>query len=237
MKEPLAASRSRGAFTLIELLVVIAIIAVLAALLLSAISGVRVSGQRTACASNLRQIGAAMMAYAAEHNNALPETTHTTSIGNAWIYALAPYLGNVDEVRICPADPNGEDRLAANGTSYVLNSFLFVPDYGPFGELLSPAMNNLLLIPRPSRTPMAFVISDTQPAGVSSDHTHSGRWTNWPAVLEDIAPDRFHTGSANADHTKGNSNYLYADGHVETLDAADVKAQIDSGINIARPPL
>ena len=63
---------SRRAFTLIELLVVIAILAILMALLLPAVASAREKGLRTACLSNLHQIGIAIQAYAGDYDGKIP---------------------------------------------------------------------------------------------------------------------------------------------------------------------
>jgi prepilin-type N-terminal cleavage/methylation domain-containing protein len=65
-------NRRRKAFTLVELLVVIGIIAVLVAVLLPALTKARASANRTACLSNLRQIGMAIQIYANQNSDQIP---------------------------------------------------------------------------------------------------------------------------------------------------------------------
>ena len=59
-------------FTLIELLVVIAIIAILAAILFPVFSTAREKARQSACLSNLKQIGLAMMQYTQDYDEQLP---------------------------------------------------------------------------------------------------------------------------------------------------------------------
>lgn len=71
---------SRRAFTLIELLVVIAIITVLTAILLPVLAAARRSAQRTACISNLRQIGSGINLYLADYDEVYP-IANQSSVG------------------------------------------------------------------------------------------------------------------------------------------------------------
>ncbi len=80
-----AKTRSSG-FTLIELLVVISIVALLIAILLPVLSRAREEAQRTACLSQLRQIGIATESYLVDSDQYYP-----TPYWDYW-YLLGEYL-------------------------------------------------------------------------------------------------------------------------------------------------
>jgi prepilin-type N-terminal cleavage/methylation domain-containing protein/prepilin-type processing-associated H-X9-DG protein len=227
MKVNRSSNRCR-AFTLIELLVVIAIIAILAAMLLPALARAKSRAHSVNCISNLRQIGLAMNMYAEDANGILPGTSHS-SLSNSWVYSLAPYIANVDKIRICPTDKKREERLLNRGTSYIMNEYTSVPALDPFGDPIptEPVWNKLGGIKRPCDTILVFEISDRQGTGTGQDHTHSRNWLNgWSSVLDDIQPDRHGT----------TANYLFADWHVGKLKAEDLKKRLSTGDNFARPP-
>jgi prepilin-type N-terminal cleavage/methylation domain-containing protein len=221
-------------FTLVEMLIVIVLVVGLAMLGIFGMKNALTSSKQAASSSNLRNIGLALRLYADDNSGVYPETTHTAGLGSAWIYTLERYMGKFDEVRICPADPRGKERLPAKGSSYILNSYVFVPRTGPFGKLIGPQINRPAAIPQPERTKLVFICSDRTGVGPGNDHTHSNLWLSWASLCADIAPDRF--GGNGKDRTKGRSLYLNADCSVETMAAAEVKRKTESGINIALPP-
>ncbi len=71
------------AFTLIELLVVVAIIAVLVSILLPALSAAREAARQALCASNLKNIGLALNAYADEYGR-YPRADIRKNNGGEW---------------------------------------------------------------------------------------------------------------------------------------------------------
>src|SRR5881394_1440888 len=67
-----AISHSR-AFTLVEILVVIGIIALLLALLLPSLARARESARRTQCLANIAELGRAVLLYANDNKDHLPD--------------------------------------------------------------------------------------------------------------------------------------------------------------------
>jgi prepilin-type N-terminal cleavage/methylation domain-containing protein len=237
--------RAIRGFTLIELLVVIAVIAVLMGILLPSLSAARTHAKRLASASNLRQIGLAMEMYTQDNRGFFPESSHGLT-GQAirqrsWVFTLSSYLADVNEVRLCPADPKRNERLAGSTGSYVMNEYIAVDTVDPFGRTTGPSYRNKYKLKRPSETITVFVGADDLPTALTSDHTHSRLWflpapnVPWDTLRHDIQPDRY-GGRKTEDNTLGSSLYLYADSHLENLRAQTVKAWADEWEDFAQPP-
>jgi prepilin-type processing-associated H-X9-DG protein/prepilin-type N-terminal cleavage/methylation domain-containing protein len=221
--------RIRAGFTAIELMMVIGVVALLAALVVPAVFHGRKVAHQTQCSSNLHQIGLGMIQFAQHHNGNFPKAVGHAGAENedSWVYTLKPYLDNCDKVRICPDDPKRDDRLATRGTSYVLNGWI--------ADTRRGAVTNLERLPNKARTITVFEGADQRSLAITAEHVHSYNWfnttnrrngTSWQAITGEIQVDR-HQGAA---------NYLYADGHVESITAESLKSLVDQGTDFSLPP-
>jgi prepilin-type N-terminal cleavage/methylation domain-containing protein len=112
------ANRRKRAFTLIELLIVIAIISILSAILFPVFGKARSSARRTACLSNVKQIGTAIGMYTSDYDGAFPNTGDPYLwVGKRFRWPIMPYLG---VAKVSASELSGDRFKSVNGASNLL---------------------------------------------------------------------------------------------------------------------
>ena len=115
--------RRRG-FTIVELMVVIAVIVILIAILLPALAGAREQARRVQCMSNIHQVTAAYLQYAADHDGELvpcdadDQQAGAPLPGQAQVIPALYRYAPADRIFHCPDDQHEGYR------SYSINDFL-----------------------------------------------------------------------------------------------------------------
>lgn len=200
-------------FTLVEVLTVAAIAAILAALAVPAWNGARERMRAAGCVAKLKTLGAGIRLYAQDHDGELPRSFHSAGAHRepGWAASIAPYLGAPASGSLlewkpvfnryfrCPSDPADDPTVY----SYGLNVFFeLTPDGDDY--VGSPATwRRFLQVSRPART---ILLAETRPVPFG-DHFMCHQWSGTMAARNAVFFER---------HSK-KSNYLFADGHVDTL--------------------
>lgn len=220
--------RVRGAFTLIELLVVMAVIAVLAALLLGGVRVVREKGDATACTSNLRQLAAATLAYAADHEGRyvpaqdMSNTARWHGVrrgaGEAFDPTqgpLAAYLGEEGRVKLCPTFR--EALTGAKSFEDGTGGYGFNATYigGTPADTFAP--EHLANVPQPARTVMFTDTAFARAAGIQEyAYCEPWNWVNPNGKLRGrlIPSVHFRHG--------GRANVAWCDGHMSAEEPSEL---------------
>ncbi len=222
-----ACNKSRG-FTLIELLVVIAIIAILAAILFPVFAKAREKARQTACLSNTKQIGLAMMQYLQDYDSQFPPAWawygQTDPRTSTWPWLLQSYAKS-PQIFGCPSGPWGQappaEKWSLGYMGYCLNVVVSYSDSGgtitqfaPWcsklteSSLQEPASFYLFLEGGSTIVDYWYATNpnwETYLAG-SGAHGVSGTAVD-PAYLSDFNKDR---------HIEG-QNVVFGDGHAKYM--------------------
>lgn len=212
-----------GGFTLVEMLVVIAIIGILMGMILPAVQVTRETARRSSCASNLRQIGLALVGYDSAKNqlpgwrNAIGTGTpggggigYTNASGNyvSWTIPILPNLGVNDIFDWYETFQSGQVSDTVTNKRIPVFVCPTMTISGTVRSQLSYAVN--VAEPHVENTMQQFrgdgvfvdpVTTDTtatySPAGSAISHVVSGDGDAWTLMLTDRCGPRL-TGSLNA---------------------------------------
>jgi prepilin-type processing-associated H-X9-DG protein len=237
------AQHESAGFTIIELLCVSGIIATLTALFLPEVAAARNEARALACASNLRQLCAALTAYAADNGGRYPPNFWIPSPGQQWCDSerIGAYIdhrivagsdGVGDGVFMCPNDERSLRSYSMNfWASSTVDAYLlpFIRNTGVFWNASVRSASRMILVTEnwscfgsdesgwitgPTIGLLGETPAERFGAGFGiNPPVDTGRW-GWANCELPYRRHRKREGTAN--DPKGRVNIGYADGHVAT---------------------
>ena len=124
-------NQSTFGFTLIEMVFVIAIITLLAGLIFSVIARSKAKALQTTCASNMRQLGMAILMYAQDYSNVLPAYENAYP-GNSCSIDLPISGNNLYNTRVSSDTVCSPSNLHYALMSYIQDSQVWFCPHDPF---------------------------------------------------------------------------------------------------------
>jgi prepilin-type N-terminal cleavage/methylation domain-containing protein/prepilin-type processing-associated H-X9-DG protein len=206
--------KSKRGFTLIELLVVIAIIAILAAILFPVFAQAREKARQTSCASNLKNLGTAILLYTQDFDESFPLAAYVTPSFDVltWHDLTDPYARNTN-IWHCPS--SSVQKADGNGkiTTHFGYNALYLTTVGIdiAGTYLDHKGVSLASVDHPTDT---LMLVDARRSFASSWCGDDGKF-----LLPPSQPDTHCWGRPNPLHSEG-SNVLWLDGHMKWLQPA-----------------
>jgi prepilin-type N-terminal cleavage/methylation domain-containing protein len=229
-------------FTLIELLVVIAIIAILAAILFPVFAKAREQARKTACLSNMKQIGTSLHMYAQDYDQTFPlrygsgnAVDFENGLQRNWKNMLNPYIKNRDVFK-CPSNPTArKGDYVWNGSTSVDGYFaggyaMWLPDAWLAGQMGRGASypqqdagiefpaSSLIIVETSWRFP------DTGPHLAYCEPSPC-----WADPAQNPGPSTWNSG-----HSKKAGNIIYLDSHAKWGRLTGTFAETNNGLNAWR---
>ncbi|MBO4548336.1 MAG: DUF1559 domain-containing protein [Abditibacteriota bacterium] len=224
-------------FTLIELLTVIAIIAILSAIIFPVMKSISEQTDRTACTSNLKEIGVALGMYHADNGRypaGLAPDVEYDGDGNPKGIAASrsnlfanDYLANSDAFH-CPSDVRFEDKYEvvklADRDVYAYSSYeVYINDAASFDNI---GTDNVVCYNAGSNPVKQYALSwseDEDAAG--TDYARQLKWKNPPSsTVVCWCMNHADYPYAQDGTAKGKSLVLFLDGHVDLFNDVSIVA-------------
>ena len=198
----------KAGFTLIEILVVIAIIALLAAILFPVFGRARENARRSACQSNLKQIGLALSQYVDDNDGYMPFFNYNTLI--------APYVKNT-QIFVCPDDSTGGTlSYADNEIAYNVSWNCPGPPFSRTGATNICGTTGTVVVNSASMvSPSTLIEIAENQAGSNAVQV----WMGWPGPgnISAVSPRTLGTSGHGfwSENHLDTINTLFGDGHVK----------------------